>query len=252
LSDDPFSTSDAPSLPGGIKAVFFDAGNTITYLDSEWIARRLMQDGWDIDEAGLFYGQCVAAYEASRLALLKKYPTDSDRHIPYFSRVLELAGIPADFVADCAAVLRDEHKRSILWRAVTPDVRRTVESLQKRGYVLGVISNTDGRLKALIDSVGLTDYFRCIVDSAVEGVEKPDPEIFLRAVRAAELEPAQCVYVGDIYAVDIEGARRAGLTGILIDPLCLHEEFHCMKIAKLSDLLNLLPPLGDASQHAVI
>jgi len=252
LSSDLSRAPEAPSLPPDIQAVFFDAGNTLTYLDSDWIVQRLRADGWEIDEAGLFYGQCVAAYEASRLALLKKYPTDSDRHVPYFMRVLELAGIPKDFTAEGAKILLEEHKSRILWRVVTDDVRKTIHELSRRNYTLGVISNTDGRLKALLDASGLTEYFRVIVDSRVEGVEKPDPEIFRRAVKAAELEPRQCVYVGDIFAVDVDGARNAGLTGVLIDPLLLHDEFHCMRIAKLADLLPLLPPLGSSPEQVPV
>jgi hypothetical protein len=64
----------------------------------------LREDGWEMDDADLVYGQNVAAYEASRLALLKRYPTDADRLVPYFSRVLELAGIPVDFVREYASL----------------------------------------------------------------------------------------------------------------------------------------------------
>lgn len=235
----------APYELSGVRAVLFDAGNTLTYLDIEWIAEKLRFDGWEIDTAGLWYGQCVAAYEASRLALLKRYRTDSDRHIPYFCRVLELAGIPADFTADCARALVEEHRAKMLWRAVPPYVRETLVELARRGYTLGVISNTDGRLKALLDETGLTGHFRCVVDSTVAGVEKPDPAIFAIATKELGVEPHACVYVGDIYAVDIEGARRAGIRGVLLDPLHLHEEFACVRVAKLPDILPLLPRIGD-------
>ena len=62
-------------------------------LDLAWIAERLREDGLEVGEEALFRGQCLAAYEATHLALLKRYPTDSDRLVPYFTRVLELAGI---------------------------------------------------------------------------------------------------------------------------------------------------------------
>jgi putative hydrolase of the HAD superfamily len=242
---------DIANLPAayelsGVRAVLFDAGNTLTYLDMDWIAEKLRYDGWEIDTAGLWYGQCVAAYEASRLALLKRYRTDSDRHVPYFCRVLELAGIPADYTADCARSLVEEHRAKILWRTVPPYVRETLEELARRGYVLGVVSNTDGRLKGLLDETGLAGHFRCIIDSAVVGVEKPDPAIFERALEDLGMTPSACAYVGDIYAVDIEGARRAGIRGVLLDPLHLHEEFACLRVGKLPDILPLLPRIGDS------
>jgi len=237
-------TGDAPegSLGSNVCTVFFDAGNTLLYLDLAWIARRLGGDGWEINEDALFYGQSVAAFEATRLALLKKYPTDADRLMPYFKRVLELAGIPRDFAGDCARILVAEHMEHNLWRHAPDFVPATLGKLKNRGYMLGVISNSDGRLKRLLDAAGLTDFFTCIVDSAVVGAEKPGTEIFDCALAAAETEPGKCVYVGDIYAVDMVGAHAAGLTGVLIDPLDLHAAFDCVRIRKLPQLLNLLPP----------
>ncbi len=251
MSESAFNLPDA-SAAGDVRAVVFDAGNTLTYLDIEWIARRLRQDGWEIDVQGLWHGQCVAALEASRMALLKRYPTDSDRHMPYFCRVLELAGIPADFTEDCARAVIEEHRAHILWRSVPEYVPETLAELKRRGYGLAVVSNTDGRLQSLLEETGLAEYFKAIVDSAVVGVEKPDPAIFLLASDALEIDPAHCAFVGDIYAVDIEGARRAGMRGVLLDPLNLHEEFACTKIAVLGDILTLLPRLGDSDVGAFI
>ncbi len=225
-----------------VRTVFFDAGNTLLYLDLAWIAGRISSDGWDISEEGLFYGQSVAAYEATRLSLLKKYPTDADRLRPYFKRILTLAGIPGDFAGECAGILVDEHLERNLWRQAPDFVADTLEALKSRGYMLGVISNCDGRLKALLDEGGLTSFFTCIVDSSTVGAEKPSERIFHCALSLAETDPDKCVYIGDIYAVDIVGAHAAGLRGILLDPLDLHGEFDCTRIGKLPEVLDLLPP----------
>lgn len=228
----------------GARTVFFDAGNTLLYLDLAWVAGRLTDDGWEIDEDRLFYGQSVAAYEATHLALLKKYPTDADRLLPYFSRILELAGIPGDFAPDCARILAGEHLSQNLWRSVPSWVPETLKTLRGRGYSMGVISNSDGRLKSLLDEHQLTSFFTCIIDSGVVGSEKPAPRIFRHALEAGEADPENCVYVGDIYAIDVIGARQAGLHAVLIDPLSLHEAFDCIRIRQLSHILNLLPPLA--------
>jgi putative hydrolase of the HAD superfamily len=52
----------------------------------------------------------------------------------------------------------------------------------------------------------------------VVGVEKPDPRIFRLGLRAAGVGAAEAVYVGDLYSVDVLGARTAGLDGVLLDP----------------------------------
>ena len=248
MSQDVFRAEYNQSLPEGARAVLFDAGNTLTYLDAAWIAGRLRDDGWDTGAEAIVYGQNVAAYEASRMALLKRYPTDADRLIPYFSRILELAGIPEGFSGECARTLHEEHKANFLWRHIPDFVLPTLKELRARGYILGVVSNSDGRLRPVLDGGGLTQCFEFIIDSAVVGVEKPNPEIFKLATEAAETSARKCVYVGDIYAVDIEGARRAGIAGVLLDPLSLHGEYDCVRIAKLPQLLSLLPPLKWVTQ----
>jgi len=230
------------TVPPEVDTVFFDAGNTLLYLDLDWIAERLESDGWEVDADALFYGQCRAAYEASRLSLLKKYPSDADRFSPYFSRILELTGIPRYCIDDCVRILREEHERENLWRVVPEAVPETLGKLSGGGYALGVISNSDGRLGALLEKGGLSDYFGCVLDSAEVGVEKPDPEIFRRALQATSAKAASCVYVGDIYAVDIAGATRAGLTGVLLDPFDLHGEFDCLRVADVKELPALLSP----------
>jgi putative hydrolase of the HAD superfamily len=234
---------DAAPLRNGVRTVFFDAGNTLLYLDLAWIVERLSADGWDITEDRLFYGQSVASFEATRLALLKKYPTDSDRHVPYFARLLELAGIPKAFAGDCVKQILAEHRRRNLWRYVPEYIAPTLRELNNRGYMLGVISNSDGRIRSLLDEHDLASYFTCIIDSAVIGAEKPGGEIFRHALDAAETDAEKCVYVGDIYAVDVVGAEAAGIAGVLIDPLSLHEQFDCVKIKRLGDLVRLLPPI---------
>ena len=71
--------------------------------------------------------------------------------------------------------------------------------------------------------MGLRPFFEFVLDSEVVGVEKPDPEIFLAATRRLGLEPASCVYVGDLYPVDYLGAIGAGMDAVLLDPLDLHD-----------------------------
>ncbi|MFP3948167.1 MAG: HAD family hydrolase, partial [Longimicrobiales bacterium] len=71
---------------------------------------------------------------------------------------------------------------------------------------------------ALMESVGLRHHFEFVLDSGTVGVEKPDPAIFRLAVDNLDLEPEECLYVGDLFPVDVVGARRAGLRALLVDP----------------------------------
>jgi putative hydrolase of the HAD superfamily len=73
-------------------------------------------------------------------------------------------------------------------------------------------------MEGLIEGAGIRDRFEFVMDSEIEGVEKPDSEIFLRACDRLALPPGECLYVGDLYPVDVLGARRAGLRALLLDP----------------------------------
>ncbi|HET8650582.1 MAG TPA: HAD-IA family hydrolase, partial [Gemmatimonadales bacterium] len=84
------------------------------------------------------------------------------------------------------------------------------------GFALGVVSNSDGRVAGALAAAGLIDCFDAVIDSALAGVEKPDPRIFLTALEALGVAPAEALYLGDLPDVDIAGARSAGLAAVMI------------------------------------
>ena len=113
--------------------------------------------------------------------------------------------------------------------------------LRRRGFTLGVVSNADGRVPAALAASGLADQFAIVVDSHLVGVEKPEAEIFHIALRACAAQPAQAVYVGDIYEIDVRGARNAGIAPVLLDPLDSYRQADCPRITDLGRLIDLLP-----------
>ena len=66
--------------------------------------------------------------------------------------------------------------------------------------------------------LGLTAHVDFVLDSAEVGVEKPDPRIFELALAQARLDPSGAAYLGDLYSVDVRGARAAGMRAVLLDP----------------------------------
>ncbi|HYR11967.1 MAG TPA: HAD family hydrolase, partial [Longimicrobium sp.] len=128
-----------------------------------------------------------------------------------------------------------------LWGNVRDRTVETLEELRRRGYRLGVISNADGRAEQALDAVGLRGHFELIVDSGLVGIDKPDPRIFHHALELMGVAPEEAVYVGDIYEIDVQGARAAGMRAILIDPLWKWDDRDCERIRGLHDLLDVLP-----------
>lgn len=97
------------------------------------------------------------------------------------------------------------------------DVRPTLEGLRELGIPLGVLSNWDPRLAALLGELELAPYFQTLVVSAVEGVEKPDRRIFQIAQQRAGIAPSEILYVGDHDHLDVAPARALGFQAFLID-----------------------------------
>ena len=87
---------------------------------------------------------------------------------------------------------------------------------------------------------GLGDLFEFVIDSFDVGVEKPDARIFQIALKQAGVAPTEAGYVGDLYTVDVIGARRAGIVPILYDPYNLNADKDCLRINDFSELVELL------------
>lgn len=103
-----------------------------------------------------------------------------------------------------------------VWR-VFPGVEDTLREARKRGLHVGAISNWDERLRPLLEQIGLAQHFDSITISCDIGVEKPQAEIFLAALRSADVAAAEAVHVGDSYNEDVRGAEAAGMGAIHLD-----------------------------------
>jgi putative hydrolase of the HAD superfamily len=164
--------------------------------------------------------------------------TDASRGWLFFDLVLAHAGTArSDATAAALAELHAYHTASNLWEYVPPDVGPALEALRARGLRLVVVSNANGTLLAHMDRLGLTSRFDCILDSADEGVEKPDPRFFDIALARSGARKETTIHVGDLYHVDVVGARRAGLRAVLLDEANLRPDADCPRVRSLDELV---------------
>jgi putative hydrolase of the HAD superfamily len=91
-----------------------------------------------------------------------------------------------------------------------PEVAEVLALLRER-FDLAVISNFDGRLRMILEHLGVSPFFSHVFLSSELGADKPDPEIYRRALQLSSAEPNEALHVGDDPVRDWEGARRAGL-----------------------------------------
>jgi putative hydrolase of the HAD superfamily len=100
---------------------------------------------------------------------------------------------------------------------VPEPTRQALGRLKAAGLLLGVVSNSEGRVGQALEAAGLREYFDVVVDSGLIGIEKPDPRIFQAALEALGVGPEEALYVGDLYEVDVVGARAAGIEAVLLE-----------------------------------
>jgi putative hydrolase of the HAD superfamily len=104
------------------------------------------------------------------------------------------------------------------WWKIEPDTHPTLKKLQKKGYRLGLISNASNSadLNRLIDHHKLRKYFEIVVISADEGIRKPDPRIFTKALMKMGVRSENALMVGDTLPADILGARLTGMRSVWV------------------------------------
>ena len=96
------------------------------------------------------------------------------------------------------------------------EVSDVLEKLQPR-YELAVISNFDGRLRFILEQLGISKFFAHIFISSEIGADKPGPEIYRRALKFMNLKPDQVLYVGDDPDRDWKAAAATGLSVFELD-----------------------------------
>jgi putative hydrolase of the HAD superfamily len=94
-------------------------------------------------------------------------------------------------------------------------MRDTLDILKTEGYLLGVITNGRGTFQSrTLQGLGVEGYFEVILISEIEGVRKPDAEIFDRALQKLGVTAEQSVFVGDHPIADILGAKSVGMKAV--------------------------------------
>ena len=194
------------------RALLLDAGNTVIYLDHDAVAAAV--GGETVTGARLRDAEAPAKqrYEAELAAGLGH----DDGWYVFMRCLLTEAGVEENHDA-LVRRARAAHDALNLWRRVPPELPAALARVRDAGWALGIVSNSEGRLPETFAAVGLADAFEVIVDSHVLGISKPDPRSFEAALTQLGADAGASLYAGDIPAVDVEGARSAGLAGALID-----------------------------------
>jgi HAD superfamily hydrolase (TIGR01509 family) len=220
-----------------IDTLFLDAGGVLVHPSWTRVSQAMAEAGVDVSAERLGAAEPHAMRVLDEATIIGA-TDDRKRGWMYFNLLLEQVGVPRSDRTDRALeLLREYHAEHNLWEHVEPDVVPVLASLRERGLRLVVVSNANGRLRHLFDRLDLARWFDKLLDSHEWGVEKPDPRLFQLALAESGAIASATAHVGDLYHVDVAGARSAGLAAaVLYDPASLYGDADCPRIARLADL----------------
>jgi putative hydrolase of the HAD superfamily len=221
-----------------LKTVFLDAGGVLLFPNWTRIVEALARQGVPVTA-----GELARAEPRARKQLDERRTigttTDASRGWLFFDLILERAGIPRSPQTSAALIeLHAYHQANNLWELVPDGVRPALSALRDHGLRLVVVSNANGTLQAHMDRIGLAPFVDIVIDSADEGVEKPDPRLFEIALSRAGAQADSTIHIGDIYQVDVVGARAAGIRPVLLDESDLHPGVDCDRVTSLGELVG--------------
>jgi putative hydrolase of the HAD superfamily len=241
-------------MTAAIEAILFDMGGTLRSKDKS--GREEKQEkfqliiellGAQVDKVefkSLLKERALAYKNWAEKTLLELNEVDLWTH-------WMLPDWPAEKVGPLAVQLNQ------LWRDITgkksvfPETKEVVVELFRRGYRLGLVSNTTSSIESphTLQELGISGIFDAVVLSCVVGIRKPNPLILSMAAEKMGVRPDRCAYIGDQPLRDVAAARGAGFSQAIIlhdarkpaalpsDPAIAPDH----NIDNLKDLLDLFP-----------
>jgi putative hydrolase of the HAD superfamily len=222
----------------GVRAIFFDAGNTLVFPDRDKTLAPLKSRGVHVSDEVIFAAERASRRFRDANAHGDAKHTDQQFWDIYYLELLSKLPEYQFLVPELVAAARNSGS----WSVVPPGTREQLLHL-KQSYRLAIISNSDGHIADLFDRVGLADCFETITDSGVVGFQKPHPEIFRAALRSLDVPANQSVYVGDVYSIDYVGATAVGMKGLIMDPYGTYTNNGVPRITSLGEIEEALSHL---------
>lgn len=221
-----------------IETLFLDAGGVLLFPNWQRVCATLKKRGIEVDMALLAASEVRVRYDLDTNVTAPIWK-DGQGDWQFLDRVLTVAGVPTSPERAVAVrALRRYHATRNLWETVPADVVPALRRLRSLGLTLVVVSNSNGTVRKAIARVGISNELNAIVDSHEEGVAKPNPKLFTVALARAHARRETTLHVGDMYRIDVLGARAAGLHAILFDASGMYGGYDCPKVGSLHELAD--------------
>ncbi len=224
----------------GLRAVLFDAGDTLIHMPrgpEETLQEACRHWGLSISpeqargacqQSERYYSRYYLGYRGDQGPFWRHFHAEA---LAYLG-LDDPDGSKADYLSHIFG-------RVGIWVAF-PEAEAMCRRLHGMGLRLGVVSNGPSTTHDLLSQNGLLPFLDTVVTSQELGIQKPDPAIFVLALERLGVVAREALFVGDLYDVDILGARAAGVAGVLIDRRGDSGRVDCPVIDSLEGLIPLI------------
>jgi putative hydrolase of the HAD superfamily len=220
-----------------LETVFLDAGGVLMFPNWTRISDALGRHGVNAAPDALARAEPYARRQIDEMKVIG-WTDDARRGWMFFDLILARLGIErSEATAAALSELHAYHRQHNLWELVPASVKPALTAMRARGLRLAVVSNANGTLCAHMKRLGLGAMVDGVLDSDDVKVEKPDPRIFRLALERNGATPETTIHVGDLYHVDVVGARSAGLRAVLMDEADLRPDADCLRVRSLDELV---------------
>lgn len=233
-----------------IKAILFDLDGTLRLTapsGGEVFVEYLQTLNLNFSEEQILFAKRWEHFYFANSALIRQdsqtFKDDSEGFlINYSKRRLMALKLPEAYAQELAPQVA--HHMSEVYKPevfVPEEIPFILSMLREDGYTLGVVSNREEPFQTELDEMNLTSYFDFLLPAGEVGAFKPDAKVFQHALKIANANADEAMYVGDNYFADIVGSNNVGLLPILYDPTDLFPNApNCYTIQSFNQLHDLL------------
>jgi putative hydrolase of the HAD superfamily len=232
-----------------IEIVFFDAGETLLHPHPsfpELFARVANASGYPMDVERVNDVQQQLAPHLVELAHetgIEKPSLDPDDSLVFWSHLYRRLLAELDIQdEELVQKMYDTFSSSASYR-LFDDALPALKEIEGAGYRLGLISNFEEWLEEMLVELEVGHVFDTSIISGIEGIEKPDPEIYRKALQRAGVAAGSAVHIGDSPKMDVEPASSVGMQTILLDRYDRYADAEGPRVRSLREIPSLLSAL---------
>lgn len=225
-----------------VRAVFFDAVGTLIHPDppAPVVYRQVGKrygSSLSVDEIATRFRTAWKREEVTDAAAA--YRTSEAREIERWRNIVHDALPDVQSPEPCFQELFHHFAKPAAWRC-EPETTSVLELLNRKGYLLGLASNYDRRLRSVLAGLTALRRVKHLAISSEIGWRKPAEEFFTCLCRMAAGKAADILYIGDDWDNDYEAARQAGLQSLLFAPGEKGMQANVRRITRLTEMLDYL------------